>query len=126
MTRAQIDELATRLFTNIEKGDLEGVAALYAEDVAIWHNVSGRAQTRDENLRLLSHLRERLDEWRYDEIRREVFDGGFVQQHVLRARRPDGAPVEIPVCILVRASGGRITRIDEYLDGRAAESLTSA
>ena len=126
MTPEEIDRIASRLFSAIEKGDIEGVAALYAEDVEIWHNVSGRAQTRDENLRLLTHLRGRLDDWRYDEIRRDLFDGGFVQQHVLRARKPDGARVAIPVCILVRASRGRITRIDEYLDGRAADTLTAS
>jgi ketosteroid isomerase-like protein len=126
MTSEEIDELASRLFSCIETGDIEGVADLYAPDVAIWHNVSGRSQTRDQNLKLLTHLRGRLDEWRYDEIRRDLFDGGFVQQHVLRARKRDGSPIEIPVCILVRTSGGRITRIDEYLDSRAADTLASS
>src|SRR5205823_4010714 len=47
-------ELADRLFAAIEKGDVDCVAALYADDAVIWHNFDGIEQPRDANLVVLS------------------------------------------------------------------------
>ena len=46
--------IASRLFAAIEEGDLDAVRDLYSPDVQIWHNVTNRSQTRDENLKLLA------------------------------------------------------------------------
>lgn len=56
MTLEEVDRLADRLFAAIEAGDVEAVAALYADDVEVWHNTSGQAQSKDENLKLLGGL----------------------------------------------------------------------
>lgn len=63
----------------------------------------------------------------YEILDRQFFDGGFVQQHVLRARRSDAkgersdgrgnGAIEMRVCIVIKVNGdGLITRIDEYFD----------
>jgi len=123
MTAAEIDDLAGRLFAAIERGDIDAVARCYQPDVAVWHSPSGREQTREQNLALLSLLSRCCSDWRYEDVRREIFADGFVQQHVLRLRNARGVPVEIPVCIVVRLRDGAIARIDEYLDGAAAAPL---
>lgn len=123
MTPAEIDGLASRLFAAIERGDIEAVAGCYQPELVVWHSPSGHEQTRDENLALLTRLSERCSDWRYEEVRREIFADGFVQQHVLRLRNARGVPVEVPVCIVVRVREGAITRIDEYLDAAAAAPL---
>jgi ketosteroid isomerase-like protein len=48
--------IASRLFAAIEEGDLDAVRDLYSPDVQIWHNVTNRSQTRDENLKLLAYF----------------------------------------------------------------------
>lgn len=126
MTPDEIDALAGRLFAAIERGDIDAVDRLYHPEVAVWHAPVGRAQTREQNLALLSRLSRQCSDWRYEEVRREVFSDGFVQQHVLRLRNARGTPVEIPVCIVVRLRDGRISRIDEYLDAAAAAPLFEA
>ncbi len=109
-------EVAEKLFAAIMAGDIEAVEALYAPDMAVWHNTDGIAQRRDENLRTLRWVVRNLQGLRYEEIRRQATTSGFVQQHVLRATMADGAPVEIPACIVATVEDGLITRIDEYLD----------
>ena len=54
---------------------------------------------------------------RYDILDRRVFDGGFVQQHVLHADGANGAAIALRVCIVIKVNAtGFIVRIDEYFD----------
>lgn len=116
-------DVAERLFAAIMAGDVEAVAALYAPDVAIWHNSDGREQDKEENLRVLRWVTRNVEELRYEEIRREATASGFVQQHVLRGKAANGSAVEIPACIVGTVRDGLITRIDEYLDSAQTEVL---
>jgi ketosteroid isomerase-like protein len=53
----------------------------------------------------------------YEILDRQYFDGGFVQQHVLRAGRSADTSIEMRVCIVIKVdTEGRITRVDEYFD----------
>lgn len=121
-------DVAERLFTAIEGGDIDTVDALYAPDAEVWHNIwhgrNGAVQTREENLSVLRWVVTNLKDLRYDDIRRSATDTGFVQQHVLRAVGPAGRPVEMPVCMVCTCLDGRITRIDEYLDSAHLARLT--
>ena len=123
MTPEEVDRLATRLFAAIEKGDVDAVAALYADDVAVWHNTSGQAQTKQENLALLKGLTARAEDWRYEDVRRRCYPGGCSQQHVLRGKLRGRAPFDFPVCIVLVMANDKIRRIDEYLDSAALGAL---
>ena len=112
----QIAALATRLFDCIEQGDVEGVAQCYAPDLVVWHNFDELDQPREANLATLAGLIARISERRYERRRLNVFEGGFVQQHVLTGVRRDGARVSLPGVLVGRVRDGRITRLDEYLD----------
>lgn len=121
---SQID-VADALMDAIERGDIDGVAALYAPDVEVWHNTDGVAQDRDANLRTLGWVVRNLHDRRYEEIRRHRTDAGFVQQHVLRATTASGTQVAVPACLVVTVDGDLITRIDEYLDSAQVEQFLS-
>lgn len=116
--------IAERLFAAIQAGDIDAVHALYAPEAEIWHNNDGAVQTRDENVRVLTWVVRNLTDLRYEDIRRSATATGFVQQHVLRAVGPGGAPVEVPACIVCMCEDGRITRLDEYLDSTHVAGLT--
>ena len=118
-------EVADRLFTAIEAGDLDEVRALYAPDAVIWHNTDGAEQTVEQNLRVLRWVVDHLADRRYEEVRRSPTPTGFVQQHVLRCTRDDGTRVEVPACLVVTCAGGRIVRLEEYLDSAHVARLTS-
>jgi ketosteroid isomerase-like protein len=122
----EIRALATRLFDCIERGDVEAVAGCYAPDVVIWHNTDGVEQSRDENLRTLTWVVRTLVERRYVDRRLDVFDGGFVQQHLLTGVRTDGGKVSLPAVLVGRVAGGKITRLDEYIDSAHVTQITGA
>jgi ketosteroid isomerase-like protein len=109
-------EIADRLFAAITAGNVDEVRNLYASSCVIWHNSDGTEQTVDENLKVLGWVVRHLENRRYEEVRRQETPSGFVQQHVLRGTTTGGVPIEIPACIVVRVEGGRITRLDEYID----------
>lgn len=118
------DDIADALFGAIERGDVDAVAALYADDAVIWHNFDNVEQDRDANLAVLSWMTRRVRDLRYEEIARYEIDGGFVQQHVLRATTESGETLKVPGCIVVHLHDDRIGRIDEYLDSAHLSPLT--
>lgn len=114
--KGAIRALATRLFDAIEQGDVAAVSDCYDPDVVIWHNFDDAEQTREQNLATLTGLIGRITDRRYEQRRLEVFEGGFVQQHVLTGTRKDGVRVALPAILICRLKDGRIVRLDEYLD----------
>ena len=115
----EINDLASAFFAAIERGDLERVREIYSPDVAVWHNVTGRSQTREENLKLLEYFASRVPTRRYEVSSREFFPGGFVQRHVLHGELTTGETLAAPVCIVIHVEGGHIVRLYEYLDAAA-------
>lgn len=118
--------LADRFVRAIEAGDLEAVRACYASDARIWHNTDGVEQDVEDNLKVLAWMARKLPGRRYRLLRREALADGFLQQHVLEAGLPDGAPWRLPACLVVKVAEGRITRLDEYLDSAAVATLMAA
>lgn len=116
-------EIADRLFAAIEAGDIEAVRSLYAPDAVIWHNNDGAEQSPEQNLAVLQWVVDNLAERAYEDVRRQVTEDGFVQQHVLRFTK-NGERREIPACLVVRCADGHITRIDEYLDSAHIARIT--
>ena len=115
----QPDDVAEALFAAIEKGDVDAVAALYADDAVIWHNTDQVEQHKADNLQVLSWLVEHTAVRSYRDSRRTVIDHGFVQQHTLHIGFDDGRTADLPACLVVAVADGLIVRIDEYIDGAA-------
>ena len=114
--------VADDLFAAIERGDVDAVRAIYSPDAVIWHNNDEVEQTVDQNLAVLRWVCDNLAERAYEDVRRHEWDGGFVQQHVLRFTR-GGERLGVPACIVATVADGKITRIDEYLDSAQAARL---
>ena len=117
MSPEAIDALADRIFAAIEAADVESIASIWADDVVVWHNTDGIEQERSANLRVLDWMVGSTTLRSYRNIRRTIVAGGFVQQHVLHVELPDGRTADVPAALFVEVDNGRITRIDEYLDG---------
>ena len=114
-----LETTASEFFAAIERGDLDAVRELYSPRVEVWHNVTGRAQTREENLALLRYFTGQVSELRYEVLAREFFEGGFVQRHILHGRLESGDLIAAPVCLVVYVSTDGISRLFEYLDPAA-------
>ena len=124
MTHDEIEALASQFFAAIEAGDIDTVAATYADDAVIWHNFDQVEQSKVDNLRTLAYVVRTVAGRSYDDVRRVVLDDGFVQQHVLRGSAAAGA-LEVPAMLRVWVADGRITRLDEYLDTAQVAVLTA-
>ena len=115
--------VARRLMEAIQAGDVAAVEALYADDMVGWRNFDRRELGKKAMVRIIEFLAKQVRELRYDAIRVEATPTGYVQQHVLHAIAADGSKVESPACLVVAVEGGRIKRLDEYLDSAAIAPL---
>lgn len=120
---AAVMSIADRLFGAIERGDMDSLRQLYHPQARIWHNTDGQEQSVEDNLRVLRWLVRHTRARAYEDIRRDVIPGGFVQQHVLKLQLATGRTVRIPACLVATTDQGRITRIDEYLDSAQVADL---
>jgi ketosteroid isomerase-like protein len=120
---SEIHALAIRFFDAIERGDIETVREIYADDAVIWHNTDGKETTRAENLSVLNEFIKAVSSRRYTERRLSAFEGGFVEQHRLVGSLANGAEISLPACIVCTVANGRITRLDEYFDSAVLAKL---
>ena len=90
---------------------------MWADDVTVWQSRRQPATTTASGAEGHPLVHQRHHDAGYEILDRQFFDGGFVQQHVLRARRANGGSIEMRVCIVIKVGAdGLITRIDEYFD----------
>ena len=116
------EELLDALFGAISSRDLDAVAELYHPDLEVWHNASQRTADREKSLKILGAFLERVQSARYEVLERRHWEGGAMQRHVLHVRVADSEH-ELDVCIVFAFSDGLISRIWEYVDGRALAQL---
>jgi ketosteroid isomerase-like protein len=113
----RLDRVANRLFDAIERGDRAAIAALWSDDVKVWHSGDPTDNEQARALRVIDWFINATTERRYEVLERQFFDGGFVQQHMIHATGRDGASIALRVCIVIKVGAhGLITRIDEYFD----------
>jgi uncharacterized protein len=108
--------LAERLFSAVERGDLDALRQLYAPTAEIWHNTDQQVQTLEQNLSTIAWIAANVKDFRYEDIQRQATETGFIEQHMTRGTGPSGKEFAIPACIVCTVVDGRITRLDEYLD----------
>jgi ketosteroid isomerase-like protein len=111
-------DVADRLFGAIERGEYQTVEGMWADDVTVWHSGDSRDSDRVRALKVIRWFIDVTTTRGYEILDRQLFAGGFVQQHILRARRADDeVSIEMRVCIVIKMNAeGLITRIDEYFD----------
>jgi ketosteroid isomerase-like protein len=118
--------LANRFVAAIEARDVDTVRRCYAPQARIWHNVDGKVQTVDENIKGVHWIHKVLAGVRYDVKRRVAIPGGFVQEHVLRGTLPSGEAFAMPACVICTVADGVIVTLDEYLDSAHTKPLVAA
>jgi ketosteroid isomerase-like protein len=111
-----IVDVADRLFEAITNSDVAMVRQLWNDDVVVW-KVGDRDRDKERALRVISWFVNTTTDRRYEILDRQLFDGGFVQQHILHANGRNGGSIAMRVCIVIKlGANGLISRIDEYFD----------
>lgn len=98
----------------------QDLADVYQDDVQSWHNFTGKTVTKAESLALVGGFfagfaEKGFSRPYYTNIRLHYTDKGFVQQHVVEARRGDQL-FHMPGCLIIEVNDGKIVRQDEYVD----------
>ena len=111
-----VDDVLDPFFAAITRGDVDTIAAFYAPDVQVWHNITRTALDKAAAVDVLRRFTARVQDIRYEVLDRFAIGNRVVQRHVLHGRAPGGT-LAANVCIVFELANGRITRIFEYLDG---------
>ncbi len=122
-TTDELFAFADRFMDALNAGDPARVREFYAPAATVWHNFDDRDQPLDENLKLFEWMVRKAPERRYRVLRREIVPGGWFQQHVLEAPLPGGREMKLYACCVITLEGGRIRRIEEYVDPAQAAVL---
>ena len=114
--QASIEAVADRFFAAYAAADEDGIRQALAPDFEGWtSSFGGRDLTVDTLVNGAKWEADNVIDMTLDEVRRHVTDRGFVRQFVIRLANAEGAPIEIPGCMVALVANGRITRFDEYL-----------
>lgn len=116
-------EIARQLFDALESADVAALKELYAPDAVLWTNTAQRELDAREIAAFLPAMARKMPDRRYVDRCITPFAGGFVHRHRLTGTRKDGARVAAACCAIVSVEDGKVTRIEEYLDGRQQEAL---
>ncbi len=127
---ATITAVADQLFAAIENSDTATVARLWSDDIAVWRVGAGRDRDKVRALRVIDLFIGATARRRYEILDRQLFAGGFVQQHILHATGHNGGSIAMRVCIVIKLgaspnSQALISRIDEYFDPAELAPLVS-
>jgi ketosteroid isomerase-like protein len=114
-------DLADELFAAIERGDEARLDQLFSDDIAVRRTGARRDDDKVRALKVLHWFIDVTTQRRYEILDRQLFTGGFVQQHVLHAAGRNGELIASRVCIVIKvgisaSSRALISRIDEYFD----------
>jgi ketosteroid isomerase-like protein len=116
--------LARRFVAAIQARDVDTVRSCYAPQARIWHNVDGKVQGVDDNIKGVHWIHRVLANVQYDVKRLVAIPGGFLQEHVLRGTLASGEPFAMPACVICMVEDGVIVTLDEYLDSAHTKPLT--
>lgn len=109
----------------IERADRDAIAALYAEDIGVWHSNDGKTQNKEQNLKTLSLLT-RAATMNYTVLDRVVAGEKLAQRHRVDIRsRDDKRSASAEAAIFFTVRGGLIQRIDEYIDSDSVRQLAA-
>jgi ketosteroid isomerase-like protein len=116
---------ANRFFGGLLAGDLSELEAACAPEAVLWINLTEQERSLSASLPGFARLRAKVPDLRMDDVRRRAVPGGFVEQHALVGTMPDGEPLRVVGCFLGTVEDGRITRLEEYVDGGQAAGLSA-
>ncbi len=114
------------LFGAIERSDIYAVAQLFSPNITVWKSGDVRDNDHTRSVKIINWFISTTTERRYEILDRQLFDGGFVQQHILHATTRTGASIAMRVCIVIKVGpDGLISRVDEYFDPAEMAPLLS-
>ena len=117
--------VAERLATRMAAGEI-GEPGLYAPDAMGWHNTNEVWAPLTEAPVRMAAVRRLVPDFHAEDIEVHPWAGGFAIQYVFVGTTTTGKKVRIVGCLVAAVVGGRITRLQEYVDSAHAAVLRDA
>lgn len=118
--------VAAALTRGMQANDAAVLADVYSPTAIVWHNNDRRELDVSELLEVVQIL-QRKSECSIEVDLRQVTDDGFLQTHTAKYTFVDGTTAEVPAALIAWVDdAGRITRVNEYLDGADLAPLIAA
>ena len=117
---------ANRFFDGLLAGDVEALQGSVRARLDPVDQPDRRERPLEASLPGFASLRSKVPDLHMEAVRRRGVAGGFVEQHVLAGTMPSGDPLRVVGCFLGTVEDGRITRLEEYVDGVQAGALERA
>ncbi len=108
--------IVDRFFATMQSCDIATLRDCLTADAIVWHSFDRVAMGPDDVVKSWEAMAATFTERGITDVRRQETPTGHVQQHLFVVRMKDGMRKAWPVCIVVRITGGRIARLDEYID----------
>src|ERR1700752_4747737 len=108
-TQSSVDDVLDPFFAAITRGDVETIAAFYAPDIQVWHNITRMTLDKSTAVDVLRRFTSRVQDIRYEVLDRFADGNRVLQRHVLHGRAPGGT-LAAHVCIVFELANGQITR----------------
>lgn len=116
MSRQEVEAVLDALGSCFASGDMVAMRELYCADAVIWHSHDGIEGAVDQTISVLGWIVQRTSSRSYRDVRRLVEGERSVEQHTVVLHSLSGEELRIDACIVVELRGGRISRLEEYID----------
>ena len=114
---ASWEQLADAVVAILERGDPAILRRHLAPGAVLWHNGDDLEVDAHDAVGSVAGLHALVDGVHVDVLRRAEIPDGFVQRFVVRGTvRATRTELAAHNCVLATTAGGRITRMDEYVD----------
>ena len=121
-----IETVVEALYAALERNDFVAVAALYGDDLKVWHSFDLETQNKADHLVTLTALNKRWAS-HYRVIERHYIGDRMIQRHGLTWTEPDGTvALRQQAAAFLTIRDGQIHALDEYLDSRDVAELMAA
>jgi ketosteroid isomerase-like protein len=123
---ADIDGLVNSFITALEGNGTDALAANMAPRAVVWHNHDRLEVDAIDNMAGIGMLGKIVHDAKFKTVRLTALPDGFLLQFVLRGIvTSSGKPFEMQNVVIITTAGGRITRIDEYVDPTVGAQLSA-
>ena len=108
--------LPNTMLDAIEQNDMAKLAASFADDGMVWRNFDPVPRSIQFLIPGLLSMPKFIQDFKYEERTFLPTGAGMVVKTVFRAKTLAGAKVEMPMIFLYTFRGGKIAKVEEYLD----------
>jgi ketosteroid isomerase-like protein len=119
----EIMRVAARFEEACTTANAEMFADVLADGATVWHNDDEVDMPKSVLTAYFNATQRPFKSFKWDDIWRVPIPGGYLEEHTMNCIHQSGHPLRVLCCLIVSVSGGKITRVKEYIDPAALREL---